>query len=113
MGRVLLVLRDENFDATAIYEADRPAVVATLTAPGSKARNERGAPAASKFRAIGRSAGGDRSKSYRSEPTQRDPLTIDRCERAPLSLGVTLAVTLSRCCGPASEHELGEKAGGC
>lgn len=51
---VLLVLLDENFDATAIYEADRSAVVAALTAPGSKARNERGALAVSKFRAIGR-----------------------------------------------------------
>jgi len=51
---VLLVLLDENFDATAIYEADRPAVVAALTAPGSKARNERGALAVSKFRAIGK-----------------------------------------------------------
>lgn len=51
---VLLVLLDENFDATAIYEADRSAVVAALTAPGSKARNERGALAVSKFRAIGK-----------------------------------------------------------
>jgi hypothetical protein len=51
---VLLVLLDQNFDATAIYEADRAAVVAALTAPGSRARNERGALAVSKFRAISR-----------------------------------------------------------
>jgi hypothetical protein len=51
---VLLVLLDHNFDATAIYEADRAAVVAALTAPGSRARNERGALAVSKFRAIGK-----------------------------------------------------------
>jgi hypothetical protein len=51
---VLLVLLDANFDATEIYEADRPAVVAALTAPGSKARNERGALAVSKFKSIGR-----------------------------------------------------------
>jgi hypothetical protein len=51
---VLLVLLDQDFDATAIYEADRADVVAALTAPGSKARNERGALAVSKFRAIGR-----------------------------------------------------------
>jgi hypothetical protein len=50
---VLLVLLDEDFDATAIYEADRPAVLAALKAPGSKARNERGALAVSKFKSIG------------------------------------------------------------
>src|SRR3954468_2388257 len=37
----LLVLLNENFDATAIYEADRAAIIATLRVPGSKARNER------------------------------------------------------------------------
>jgi hypothetical protein len=51
---VLLVLLDQNFEATAIYEADRPAVVEALAKPCSKARNERGALAVSKFRSIGR-----------------------------------------------------------
>jgi hypothetical protein len=51
---VLLVLLDETFEATAIYEADRGAVEAALVAPGSKARNERGALAVSKFKSIGR-----------------------------------------------------------
>lgn len=51
---VLLVLLDQDFEATAIYEADRRDVVSALTVPGSKARNERGALAVSKFRAIGR-----------------------------------------------------------
>jgi hypothetical protein len=51
---VLLVTLDEHFDATAIYEADRPAVIAAIIAPGSKARNERGALSLSKFRSIGR-----------------------------------------------------------
>lgn len=51
---VLLVLLDENFDATAIYEADREAVLAALAAPGSKSRNERGALPVTKFKAIGR-----------------------------------------------------------
>src|SRR5207247_7012580 len=37
---VLMVLLDENFDARAIYEAERPAIVAALTTPGSKTRNE-------------------------------------------------------------------------
>lgn len=50
---VLMVLLDENFDATAIYEAERKAVIAALTKPGSKARNERGALSVSKFRSIG------------------------------------------------------------
>jgi hypothetical protein len=51
---VLMVLLDQNFDAVEIYEADRTAVVAVLSAPGSKARNERGAMAVSKFKSIGR-----------------------------------------------------------
>ena len=50
---VLMVLLNEHFDALAIYEADRQAVVATLSAPGSRARNERGALAVSKFKSIG------------------------------------------------------------
>jgi hypothetical protein len=51
---VLMVLLDEEFDAFAIYEADREAVLAALSAPGSKARNERGALSVTKFKAIGR-----------------------------------------------------------
>lgn len=49
---VLLVLLDENFEALEMYEAERPAVLAALSAPGSKARNERGALAVTKFKAI-------------------------------------------------------------
>jgi hypothetical protein len=51
---VLLVLLDANFDATAIYEAPRDAVIAELTKPGSIARNERGALGVSKFKSIAR-----------------------------------------------------------
>jgi hypothetical protein len=51
---VLLVLLDERFGATTIYEAHRPAVEAALLAPGSKSRKERGALAVSRFRSIGR-----------------------------------------------------------
>ena len=50
---VLMVLLDENFDAVAIYEADRAAVVAVLTT-GGKARTERHAMAVSKFKKIGK-----------------------------------------------------------
>ena len=50
---VLMVLLDHKFDATEIYEAKRSAVVAALNAPGSKARNERGALSVSKFKSIG------------------------------------------------------------
>ena len=50
---VLLVLLDDRFDALAIYEADRVPVLAALAAPGSKARNERGALSLSKFKSIG------------------------------------------------------------
>lgn len=51
---VLLVLLDGNFEATAIYEAPREEVIAALTKPGSKSRNERGALGVSKFKSIGR-----------------------------------------------------------
>ncbi|HEX6754272.1 MAG TPA: hypothetical protein VF093_11900 [Solirubrobacterales bacterium] len=50
---VLLVLLNEDFDPTAIYEADRSAAAAALTAPGSKARNERGQLSIGKFKSIG------------------------------------------------------------
>lgn len=50
---VLLVLLDDRYDATAMYEADRAAVEAALLAPGSKARNERGSLAVSQFKSIG------------------------------------------------------------
>ena len=51
---VLMVLLDGDFDATAIYEAERKAVVKAIEMPGSKARNERGALSVNKFKAIGR-----------------------------------------------------------
>jgi len=49
---VLMVLLDENFEAKEIYEAERADVLKALTEPGSKARNERGALAVSKFKRI-------------------------------------------------------------
>ena len=51
---VLLVLLDQQLDAFAIYEAPRDTVIAALSAPGSKARNERGALGISKFKSISR-----------------------------------------------------------
>jgi hypothetical protein len=51
---VLLVILDGNLEPMFIYEADRPAVTEALERPGSKARNERGAMAVSKFKSIGR-----------------------------------------------------------
>lgn len=50
---VLLVLLDSDFEAAAIYEASRADVLAALAAPGSKARNERGALSVNKFKSIG------------------------------------------------------------
>ncbi len=50
---VLLVLLDGNFEATAIYEASREAVIDALAKPGSKSRNERGALGVSTFKSIG------------------------------------------------------------
>ncbi|WP_055134265.1 hypothetical protein [Pseudomonas mediterranea] len=49
---VLLVLLDSDFNAFAMYEADRDAVVTALTKPGSKARNERGSLGIRQFMAI-------------------------------------------------------------
>ena len=51
---VLLVLMDEHFETTAIYEADRAQLTAALSEPGSRARNERGQLGVGKFKAIGR-----------------------------------------------------------
>ncbi|MEW8073539.1 MAG: hypothetical protein AB2826_24270 [Candidatus Thiodiazotropha sp.] len=50
---VLLVIMDEMFEPQAMYEAQRYAIEKALTAPGSKARNERGALAISKFISLG------------------------------------------------------------
>ncbi|HET7322333.1 MAG TPA: hypothetical protein VFI96_07565 [Longimicrobiaceae bacterium] len=50
---VLLVLLDEEFEAFAIYEAERNAVIDAITAPGSRARNERHSLSVSKFKSIG------------------------------------------------------------
>lgn len=50
---VVLVLLDENFETIEIHEATRPAIQEALKAPGSKARNERGALSVSKFKSIG------------------------------------------------------------
>ncbi|MGZ7090733.1 MAG: hypothetical protein ACXVKH_14790, partial [Candidatus Angelobacter sp.] len=40
---VMMVLLNENFDAMEIHVAERDAVLAALSAPGSRSRNERGA----------------------------------------------------------------------
>jgi len=83
---VLMVLLDHNFDALEIYEAQRPEVVAALTVPGSKARNERGALSVSKFKSIGtlrwrrKAADSHTTKDHRDDtqpegsnvPSQRD-----------------------------------------
>lgn len=50
---VLLVLLDQSFEVIEMWEADRPAAQEAILAPGSKARNERGALAVSKFKQIG------------------------------------------------------------
>ncbi len=50
---VVLVLLDGDFEPTAIYEARRPEILEALSAPGSKARNERGSLSVSRFKAIG------------------------------------------------------------
>ncbi len=51
---VLFVLMDEEFQTLEIWKAEHSAVVKALTAPGSKARNDRGALSICKFRQIGK-----------------------------------------------------------
>jgi hypothetical protein len=51
---VLLVILDMEFRAAGIWQAEREAIALAIAAPGSKARNERGALAVSKFKSIGR-----------------------------------------------------------
>lgn len=50
---VLVILLDQDLEPTAIYEASWMSVADALRAPGSKARNERGALGLSKFKSIG------------------------------------------------------------
>jgi hypothetical protein len=49
---VVLVLLDETYDAVEIWEAPRDRVAARLTAPGSRARNERGSMDVAQFKSI-------------------------------------------------------------
>lgn len=51
---VMLILLDEEFEPQVIYEAAREPLAEALTKPGSKARNERGALAITKFISVGR-----------------------------------------------------------
>jgi hypothetical protein len=50
----MLVLLGEDFEVLSVYEAERSAIEKAILAPGSKARNERGALSISKFTSIGR-----------------------------------------------------------
>jgi hypothetical protein len=51
---VLLVLMNQSFETIEIWEAERNEIALALAAPGSKARNIRGALSVTKFRSIGR-----------------------------------------------------------
>ena len=64
---VMFILLDENFEPQAIYEAQRTPLEAALTKPGSKARNERGALAITKFIALGRKIWPNSSDSDKRE----------------------------------------------
>ncbi len=50
---VLLVLMSQTFEVLEMWQAERPAIEEALSAPGSKARNERGALGVNKFKQIG------------------------------------------------------------
>ena len=49
---VILVLMNEDYEAVEIWEASRNKVETRLTAPGSKARNDRGSLDISQFKSI-------------------------------------------------------------
>ncbi len=49
---VILVLMNEAYEAVEIWEAPRGRIEARLTAPGSKARNERSSMGISQFKSI-------------------------------------------------------------
>jgi hypothetical protein len=68
---VLVVLLDENFDAAEMHVAERAAVLAALSASGSKARNERGQLGVSKFKAIG-------NLRWRGSATKEEDLHVHR-----------------------------------
>jgi Family of unknown function (DUF6998) len=51
---VLLVLMNEEFEVTEMWESNRPEIEEALLVPGSKARNERGALSVNKFKQIGK-----------------------------------------------------------
>jgi len=51
---VVLVLLDGEFRPMEIYEAERPAIEAAILAPGSRARNERGALSLARFKSLAR-----------------------------------------------------------
>jgi len=47
-------LLDDSFEVIEMWEAERQSVENAILAPGSKARNERGALAVTKFKSIGK-----------------------------------------------------------
>ena len=51
---MVLVIMNELYEVQSMFEAERDAIEVALTAPGSKARNERGALSLAKFKSIGR-----------------------------------------------------------
>jgi len=67
--RVILVLMDEDFEITEIFQAERPKITRALKVPGSKARNERGALGVNKFKAIGESIW--KAKAHPTMPSTR------------------------------------------
>ena len=64
-----MVLMDRAMQTLEIWKAERDVVVAALDAPGSKARNERGALSVSKVKQIG-----TRVWPAPNEPDSRDGL---------------------------------------
>lgn len=70
---VLLVLMNPALETQEIWKAERNAVVAALAAPGSKARNKRGALSVSKFKQIGTRVWPERNEPAAGRGLSRKP----------------------------------------
>ena len=70
---VMFILLDERFEPQAIHEAARAPLEEVLTKPGSRARNERGALAITKFISIGRQVWPDDNAAARAPARRRAP----------------------------------------
>jgi len=78
----LLVILDEEFEADSIFRAERQAIETALMAPGSRARNLRGALSVRKFKSIG-SLVWSRGSTEPSSPSRDNVTKIRKISQLP------------------------------